>query len=101
MTEELVSPEVDTAELSTEAHFALWYSLSVVVGEPWIARFIEGERRLKMSARDKKAALQKGLAELADKGIVSLARDATGGYEPAQVHVRIKGDSNLILRDGA
>jgi hypothetical protein len=91
--------EVSENDLSNEAYFALWYSLAVIYGGQSAKLFKDAEANLKMSASAKTNALQKGLNELAEKGLISLARNGLGEYEPAQVHLKLMPSSGLITRD--
>lgn len=96
-------PHVHSEDLSAQEHYALWYALAVTFGadSKYDRIFKEGDARLTNSARDKKAMLQNGLARLHEKGLVSLARNGLGEYEPAQVHLDRYVGGNLIIGDRA
>ncbi|MDO8688646.1 MAG: hypothetical protein Q7R39_01295 [Dehalococcoidia bacterium] len=88
-------------ELSATELYALWYCLAFLEPAKYKMLFLVTERKVALSAADKKRELQKGLASLHEKGHIALAKNGLGEYEPAQV--LIKGirvnTSGLIMRD--
>lgn len=102
--------KVHLSELSTEALFALFYSLAMLSPEAINNKenltneqfFRKYESMLKLSGDSKRRALRKGLNDLANVHAISLARNGLGEYEPAELHLEVlSAGSTLVLRDDA
>lgn len=112
--------KIKASTLSSAAIFALYYAMAVVTPEALAPRRKDGSvetyrqlyQRLKgqsewrarkeglhvLTDREYKQALAQGLGELAERGIIGLARDAEGGHEPAQVFLdRVEWDASILI----
>jgi len=78
--------------------YALAYARAVIEGGRYAAEFQARDEQVRLTASDKKRLLNRGLRLLHEKwGLVSLARDAEGGHQPAQVHTERIVGSSLVL----
>jgi len=103
---------VKAAELSNEAHLALWYALAVVKPLEFEVLFKRMVAHSDMQARqlgkhvlsdkDKKIAIENGLKELYARGLVGAVRDGEGNYVPGVVRTDLLDieDFGLILAQG-
>lgn len=92
--------ELNIDELSPEAYYALVYSLAVLERGRYERMFTRVSDKLGINSHTRRAAIRKGLPELAEKGAISIARNGEGDYEPVQVHVRLRESAGLILGEG-
>lgn len=107
-----VKDGVRFSELSAEAAFALVYALAVTDPSNWESKFMAMQREAEaqavlqkkrvLSGQDKRRAIFIGLRQLAERGLVTLARNEEGSHSPVSVHTdRIVMDgSGLILANG-
>lgn len=97
---ELTEHHVHSEDLTDGEHYALWYALAVTnPGTKYERTFKDAEARVRLTAADKKAILTSGLAGLHGKGLVSLARDGMGEYQPAEVHLSLLVGGKLVMGD--
>ncbi len=93
---------VHAEDLSDEEHYTLNWALAFThPGSLHSQRFALLDVKVKLSDRDKRRIWRKCLPALHEKwGLVSLAKDETGSYVPAQVHLdRLEG-GRLVMGDG-
>jgi len=76
------------AELSPEANFAFAYATAMIGGPKSMAYkgFQLVLSKLNITGADKRRALQKGLLELLERGIIEAAKNGEGDYEPTVLH---------------